>query len=128
MLPEYIILDTNNLLRQLRQLSVGLERQEGKYFSEDITQDLLDCLRNLHTASSELLHFVKLFEGGGYEYGYTVLSREYATPVLELGLSVLNQLTLLGLYNAEGELLYYYRPIADPDFAEIILKRIDYLI
>lgn len=121
--PNSIILNTRDQVKKLRLLSKDIEIIEGRYFVVDILEDVMHCLRNCYTAKQDLQSFINEIKSGHYEYGYTLLGKELADCVEELGFALFEQLKTLGVYFPGGQLPYHYCTVADPNFHDVLLTQ-----
>lgn len=124
MYPSAIILNTHGKVKELREKSKEILVIEGRHFVCDILEDLLDCLTHLKTAGVDLAGFVTEIRSGKYEYGYSLVKTEIASIVFDLGMDLFRQLRFWHLYLPDGKLPYYYLPIRDPYFNDVVLLRI----
>lgn len=99
---------------------------EMDFFSNEIIHSVVNCLDDKALAKQELETFVSEVEFCERMYNNgELLPNSHAAAVLALGLTVLEEITALNLYDEDGRLHYEY---VDPDihgFSDLVLSRID---
>ena len=124
MLPERVIIDTANMLRDLNRLAATENFEHPECFASYMVEELMERMRHMSDALDNVRKFSLGICHGEHTYGYDKIPPCFALPILDLGNHIFLQLAYHSLYRIDGVLLYYYQPIADNDFAGIVLRRI----
>ena len=122
--PEYIVIETQGMMRRLNQHATTHNFEHSECFASYMVDEIIQRMKNARTALSKLQKFVLSIAKGEEEYGYQVIPRDFALPVLEFGNIIYLELRKHQLYLYDGTLFYYYHPLADNEFEGIVLKRI----
>jgi hypothetical protein len=119
-----LILNTSHLVSKLRRLGGEIELMEGKHFVTDILEDLFSCFTNAKLVHRKLSEFITEISQGKYEYGFCLLDQRFAQVIWELGIEVFQQLKHAHAFLPDGTLPFYYFPISDKHFNDILLLRL----
>lgn len=118
-----LILDTYQLVLELRYRTAHIGKVEGKHFIVDILGDTIDCLQFARQAFMELHQFTRQIADGRYEYGYSYVDPSIARLVFEIGESCFHQLYRCQAYLPDGRLPFFYHGVQNPQFNDVLLIR-----
>ena len=129
MMPETIILDVADVMKKFHETAATSDHYSYSphmpFFIQEMTNRVVDCLRDRRMASHKLHSLVQEISFGRYVHptaGH--VPAEFAPLVLELGHGVLAQLDEYKVYDLQGRLPYHFWvPPFKVDPGELLLQR-----
>jgi hypothetical protein len=122
MFPRAIILDTDQSVQALRALPANCAPEMWRHFVSNILEEVIDCHRDFRTANERFGSLLVAIDNGRY-HNYINQKHLLTDAIGAVTINVVQQLRLQRIYDPDGVLRYYYYPVNDPNFNDILLIR-----
>lgn len=123
-IPESVVLDTRDTVKKLRALVKSNEPTVDRFFVLQVLEDIVDCVRNPKTFTRELRQLMDDVDNGKYKKIHPVQDGVLSAAIHEVAVTIFDQLKTSGFYLPGVVLPYYFYPVNDPHFHDVLLLRI----
>lgn len=125
MAPNSVILDTHESVKRLVNFTAHENSVTWHFFVLQVLEDIVDCAHNVKTFQRELRRLMEDINRGKYKnHTKEAADGRLAAAVHEVALTVFEQLKAVGAYLPDGLLPYYFYPVQDRYFHDMLLLKI----
>lgn len=120
--PSSLILDTAGAVKSMMSFIDHPMDTPWLFFKLQVLEDIVDCVRNVKTYPRELRQLMEDIDAGKYKNHCPQASDgRFAAAVQITAATIFEQLKAAGAFMPDGVLPYYFYPVHDRHFNDLLL-------